>query len=127
MGRAAICETCNADFWARNGRAGRFCSRDCFTEEKRRRLGGVMFDVTAGRWIILCRDGTKLWYYRGVMAAQIGRLLRPEELVHHLNGDSTDDRPENLVVMSRAEHHSLHSLKRWEAGGDLRERRAHVS
>lgn len=28
--------------------------------------------------------------------------------VHHLNGNSLDDRPENLIVLSREDHHKIH-------------------
>lgn len=31
-----------------------------------------------------------------------------DEIIHHINNDSTDDRIENLQLMSRAEHQSLH-------------------
>lgn len=30
-------------------------------------------------------------------------------VVHHINGDSLDDRPENLQALSRAEHAAVHS------------------
>lgn len=49
-----------------------------------------------------------MYYYRGVVAAEIGRLLTPEEIVHHVNGDVNDDRPENLRIVTRAEHMRIH-------------------
>ena len=33
---------------------------------------------------------------------------KPGEIVHHLNCVETDDRPENLVVVSRPRHMQLH-------------------
>ena len=37
-----------------------------------------------------------------------GRPLAKGEIVHHLNTDETDDRPENLVVVLRPTHAALH-------------------
>jgi hypothetical protein len=45
---------------------------------------------------------------RLVIEEHLGRLLSTHEHVHHLNGDPTDDRLENLGVLSAAEHGSLH-------------------
>lgn len=38
----------------------------------------------------------------------LGRLLEPDEIVHHKNEDPSDNRPENLEVMTQAEHIRLH-------------------
>jgi hypothetical protein len=43
-----------------------------------------------------------------VMELHLGRRLRPEECVHHLNGCKTDNRLENLQVMLHADHSSEH-------------------
>ena len=40
--------------------------------------------------------------HRVVMAHTIGRPLRPEEEVHHKNGDKADNSPDNLEVWSRS-------------------------
>jgi hypothetical protein len=42
----------------------------------------------------------------------LGRKLSPNEVVHHKNEDYTDDRIENLEVMTRSEHMKLHRTGR---------------
>lgn len=37
-----------------------------------------------------------------------GRPIRSDEVVHHKNGNTLDNRPENIEVMSRAEHQRRH-------------------
>lgn len=46
--------------------------------------------------------------YRQVAARMLGRQLQSGEVVHHINGDRSDNRPDNLAVLPRAEHHRLH-------------------
>ena len=43
-----------------------------------------------------------------VLCHKIGRKLTKGEIVHHINGNKSDDRPENLEVMRKNEHDSYH-------------------
>lgn len=52
-------------------------------------------------------DGRYVFEYRLVAAKKIGRGLLPTEVVHHINGNPDDNRPENLQVMTLAEHARL--------------------
>lgn len=51
-----------------------------------------------------------------VMECVIGRRLRPDEIVHHINHQRDDNRVANLRLMTKSEHMSLHTKERWEKG-----------
>ena len=47
--------------------------------------------------------------HRLVAERKLGRKLNPGEVVHHMNGDILDNRPENLeVIESQSEHLRMH-------------------
>lgn len=61
--------------------------------------------------------------HRLVVEKSIGRYLKRDEQVHHINGDRSDNRLSNLQVLSCAEHMRLERLggikDRWGLGHDF--------
>ena len=59
----------------------------------------------------LARQMTKGRYileHRAVAAEKLGRPLRRNEIVHHMNGVKDDNRPDNLEVVGRGQHTKEH-------------------
>ena len=53
-------------------------------------------------------------HHRVVAENKLGRLLRPDEVVHHINHNQKDNRPSNLEVYKSSAHFSLHKDERGE-------------
>lgn len=55
-------------------------------------------------------NGKQMSLHRHVMEQKLGRKLLSDEVVHHINGNKLDNRPENLTVMSASEHSKLENI-----------------
>ena len=62
------------------------------------------------------KDGYVL-EHRLVVEKREGRFLERDEHVHHINRNKLDNRPENLMIMSKHDHHMEHrdSIPNWRA------------
>src|SRR5688572_11639220 len=61
-----------------------------------------------GRWCVRTREEKIYVWSRVVMWNELGHEVEPELVVHHINGNRTDDRPENLQVLTRSDHARVH-------------------
>lgn len=64
--------------------------------------------------------------HRLVMEKHIGRILEPDEVVHHINHDKLDNRIENLEITDLATHTKEHHTGKKGRGPDLKPRKRQV-
>ena len=75
------------------------------------------FHKKMGRWQVHLVDKTPLkrrtsiTYAKYLMSIKEGRILTREEEVDHINGDKSDDRIENLQILSKEENRKKQSIQ----------------
>jgi hypothetical protein len=75
-------------------------------ENSRRWKGGR---CNNGRgYITILISGKRVPEHRYVMENHLKRKLTSSEIVHHINRNGSDNKIENLIIMTRAEHASFH-------------------
>ncbi len=73
--------------------------------ESSRWKGGISFDKNNGYF----RENiTGKRIHRKIVEDFLGRSLKNNEQIHHINGIKTDNRIENLIITSRSEHKKFH-------------------
>lgn len=98
-----------------------YCSAACYGGHRKTKCNGAANPhwkggKTESRGYIYLREkqlpvSPYIASHRKIAAEKIGRPLRRNEVVHHINGNKTDNRPENLDVLTISQHMRLHGLQ----------------
>jgi len=116
------CEYCKKEFSIKKFRIahgrGKCCSKECRFKQHSLLLkgrypkGGISYK---GGYRLIhkpehphAKDNGYIFEHRLVVEKNIGRILKPEEKIHHLNGDKLDNRFENLEIITQSEHTHKH-------------------
>jgi len=100
-----VCPFCKRQFRIKNSEIKRkktlFCSRNCWLsyikDNKKTSIGSDGYEHY---------DNKRK--HRVIVEEFIGRKLTKDEVIHHKNGIRSDNRIENLIIMTKSEHHKLH-------------------
>jgi hypothetical protein len=87
--------------WVRGSRNRRWNGGESFTE------GGYRL-VRPPPGYVSSRSSGYVLEHRLVMEQRLGRSLTTDEVVHHVNGDRLDNRPDNLQLTDHREHRAMH-------------------
>ncbi len=84
-----------------------FCSRGCARRRKKLGPDGT-FIGKAGYKLIPNPPGGLKPQHREIGARVLGRRMRRNEVIHHINGNKSDNAPSNLLICTNAYHSWLH-------------------
>lgn len=59
----------------------------------------------------------RVYYHRHQASLKVGRWILPNEIVHHVDGDKSNNRPENLEVTTREDHGKIHRKIDYDENG----------
>ena len=111
------CQTCGKTFltwpaWVRKTGAN-FCSRSCGRWKGGRSKNQDGYWTLYLPWHPFSGSSGQVLEHRVVVERARRITLCPWITVHHKNHDKGDNRPENLEVMTSAEHTRRHNLEKW--------------
>jgi hypothetical protein len=111
-GAILTCAVCGAFFRGPTYRKekAKYCSRSCLAKEHLEQFAHLRFqsiNKPKHTYKTMTVNGKQVRVHRYLMEQHLGRKLASWEHVHHINGDSHDNRLENLAVLSNAAHQKV--------------------
>lgn len=104
------CIICNTIFYCKPYRLNKakYCSRKCLAKDhlsKYRSIHGFKsLNKPLHKYKTIKINGKYIRLHRYIMQEHLGRKLEIWEHVHHINDDPSDNRIENLEVLSNSDH-----------------------
>ena len=110
------CLYCEKEFGIINhNKDKKFCSKSCSITYRNLKKGDESNNVFVLNGYIYMRArehhrANSGYVKRATIIAEwkYKRKLKPREHVHHINGDTLDDRPENLQIVTASDHMKIH-------------------
>lgn len=113
---ALTCEICGAEFIRPpcHATGRRYCSKEC----KGKAVSIYQTGENSNNWnggtrhgdgyLFRRTNGTYKGEHRLIMEKHMGRKLRDDEIIHHIDGNKMNNVVENLEIVSRSQHIDIH-------------------
>lgn len=112
----------------KNGKSQKVCSHKCYAETRNKR-GPYKKKIISKKYVYIYMPdhphavGTKKLYvaeHRLILEQILGRYLTKDEVPHHIDGNTLNNEPSNLILMTISEHNSHHAALRRRDNGKFK-------
>ena len=102
-----VCKQCKKQFeligkGRKESQKRQFCSQICWYNYKRieKKRNNGYIQIYVGKDYPGAKKNGRMWEHRFIMQKHIGRIIERSEVVHHKNGIKTENRIENLELVT---------------------------